>query len=99
MDERVHSMFREEMSSQAKPSLDGMAHEVLAQGRRARRARRAKIASTALLAGGLVGAGIAVPALGSGGGHSAATAGATGGAVTKSAAPTQPGTRTAPVGG
>jgi hypothetical protein len=91
-------MFREEMSSQAKPSLDGMAHEVLAKGRRARRARSARIASTALLAVGLVGAGIAVPAL-SGGGHSAAAAaGGIGGAVVKSGSPTRPGTRTAPVG-
>jgi hypothetical protein len=45
MDDRVHSMFRDEMSSQARPSLDGLAQEVLAKGRRARRARTAKIAS------------------------------------------------------
>ena len=43
-------MFRNEMSSQAKPSFDGLAQEVLSQGRRARRVRRAKIASTALVA-------------------------------------------------
>jgi hypothetical protein len=40
MDQRVHSMFRDEMSSQTKPSLDGMAGEVLAKGRRARQADR-----------------------------------------------------------
>jgi hypothetical protein len=89
-------MFRDEMSSQAKPSLDGIAHEVLAKGRRARRARRAKIASTALVAVGLVGAGIAVPALTGGGGHAAAMEQGT---AAKSANPTQPGTRTAPAGG
>jgi hypothetical protein len=77
-------MFRDEMSSQARPSLDGMAAEVLARGRRARRARTVKIASTALVAVGLVGAGVAVPAL-AGGGHHAVAA--------------RPGTRTAPAGG
>jgi hypothetical protein len=76
-------MFRDEMSSQAKPSLDGMAHEVLAKGRRARRARRAKIASTALVTVGLAGAGVALPAL-AGGGHLAL---ADRGAVAKSPAP------------
>ena len=50
MDDWVHSMFRDEMSSQARPSLDGMAEEVLAKGRRASRARTAKIASTVLVA-------------------------------------------------
>jgi hypothetical protein len=59
MDEWVHSMFRSEMSSQARPSLDGMAQEVLARGRRARRVRTAKIASTVLVAAGIVG-GVAV---------------------------------------
>jgi len=54
-------MFRDEMSSQARPSLDGMAHEVLVKGRRARRVRRAKIASTVFAAVGLVAAGAAVP--------------------------------------
>jgi hypothetical protein len=88
-------MFRDEMSSQAKPSLDGLAQEVLAQGRRARRALRAKIASTALVAVGLVGAGIAVPTL-AGGAHPAV---ADRGAAAKSASPARPGTQTAPVGG
>jgi hypothetical protein len=88
-------MFRDEMSAQAKPSLDGMAHEVLAKGRRARRVRTAKIASTALVAVGLVGAGVAVPAL-AGGGHPAV---ADAGAVAKSASPGRPGTQTAPAGG
>jgi hypothetical protein len=88
-------MFRDEMSSQAKPSLDGMAGEVLAKGGRARQARRTEVASTALLSVGLVGAGIAVPTL-SGGGHPAA---AVGDAAAKSAASTRSGTQTAPVGG
>jgi hypothetical protein len=88
-------MFRDEMSSQAKPSLDGMAQEVLAKGRRARRARTAKIASTVLVAVGLVGAGVAVPAL-AGGSHPAV---ADPGAVAKSASPTRPDTQTAPAGG
>jgi RNA polymerase sigma factor (sigma-70 family) len=97
MDERVHSMFRNEMASQARPSLDSMAEEVLAKGRRARRARTAKIASTVLVAAGLVGAAVAVPVIA--GGHSAA---ADRGAVAKSAvpaSPARPGTRTAPAGG
>jgi len=88
-------MFRDEMSSQAPPSLDGMAAEVLVKGRRARRARTAKIASTALVAVGLVGAGVAVPAL-AGGGHPAV---ADRGPVAKTASPTRPGTQTAPAGG
>ena len=88
-------MFRDEMSSQARPSLDGMAQEVLAKGRRARRVRTAKIASTVLVAVGLVGAGVAVPTL-TGGGHPAA---ADRGAVAKSVGPTRPGTQTAPAGG
>src|ERR1700677_3937681 len=95
MEQRVHSMFTDEMSSQPRPSLDGMAQDVLAKGRRARRARRAKIASTALVAVGLVGAGAAVSAL-TGGGHPAV---ADPGAVAKSASPTRPGTQTAPAGG
>ena len=66
MDERLHSMFRNEMSSQAGPSLDGMAQEVLAKGRRARRARTAKIASTAFaaVAAGIVAVAVVVPLLG-----------------------------------
>ena len=77
-------MFRDEMSSQARPSLDGMAQEVLAKGQRARRVRVAKIASAVVVAVGLVGGGVAVPAL-AGGGHHAVAA--------------RPGTQTAPVGG
>jgi hypothetical protein len=87
-------MFRNEMSSQARPSLDGMAQEVLAKGRRARRARTAKIASTVLVAVGLVGVAVAVPAIA--GGHSVATDRA---AVARSAGPAGPDTRTAPAGG
>lgn len=87
-------MFRSEMSSQATPSLDGMANEVLAKGRRARRARTAKIASTVLVAAGLVGAAVAVPTIG--GGHSVA---ADRGVVAKSASPGRPDTQTAPAGG
>ncbi len=87
-------MFRSEMSSQATPSLDGMASEVLAKGRRARRARTAKIASTVLVAAGLVGAAVAVPTIG--GGHSVA---ADRGVVAKSASPARPDTHTAPAGG
>lgn len=56
-------MFRNEMSSQARPSLDGMAHQVLARGRRARRAREAKIASIAVAAATLVGVAVAVPVI------------------------------------
>jgi hypothetical protein len=63
MDERVHSMFRSEMSSQARPPLDGMAQEVLAKGRRARRARTAKIASVVAVVAGLTGVGVAVPTM------------------------------------
>jgi hypothetical protein len=99
MDERLHSMFRSEMSSQAKPSLDGLAQEVLAQGRRARRARTAKIASTVLVAAGLAGAAVAVALPTIAGGHPVATNRTT---VTKSASaasPARPGTRTAPAGG
>jgi hypothetical protein len=59
-------MFRNEMSSQARPSLDGMPEEVLAKGRRARRARTAKIASTAFaaVAVGIVAVAVVVPAIG-----------------------------------
>ena len=93
-------MFRDEMSSQARPSLDGLAQEVLAKGRRARHVRTAKIASTVLVAVGLVGAGVAgvgvaVPTI-TGGGHSAAT---DRGAVAKSASPVLRSPRTAPAGG
>jgi hypothetical protein len=87
-------MFRNEMSSQARPSLDGMAQEVLAEGRRARRARTAKIASTIAGLVGLVGVAVAVPSIA--GGHSAAT---DRGAVAKSASPARPDTQTAPAGG
>jgi hypothetical protein len=95
MDEWVHSMFRNEMSAQARPSFDGMAQEVLARGRRARRVRRAKIASAALVAVGLVG-GVAVAVPSIAGGHSVA---ANRGAVAKSASRARSGTQTAPVGG
>jgi hypothetical protein len=95
MDEWVHSMFRTEMSSQARPSLDGMAQEALARGRRARRVRTAKIASTVLVAVGIVGGfAVAVPTIA--GGHSVA---AGRGTVAKSASPARPGTQTAPAGG
>jgi hypothetical protein len=94
MDERLHSMFRNEMASQVRPSLDGMAQEVLAKGGRARRARTAKITSAVLVAAGLVGAAVAVPTIG--GGHLVAT---DRGAVAKSASPARPDTRTAPAGG
>jgi hypothetical protein len=87
-------MFRNEMSSQARPSLDGMAQEVLAEGRRARRARTAKIASTIAGLAGLVGVAVAVPTIA--GGHSAAT---DRGTVAKSASPARPDTQTAPTGG
>ena len=87
-------MFRNEMSSQARPSLDGMACEVLAKGRRVRRARSAKIASTVLVAAGLVG-GVAVAVPSIAGGHSVV---ADRGAVAKSASSARPGTQTAPTG-
>jgi len=104
MDERLHSMFRNEMSAEARPSLDGMPEEVLAKGQRARRARTAKIASTAFaaVAVGIVAVAVAVPA--SGPGHVAA---AHIGAVAKSAHPghpvtkpvTKPGPQATPAGG
>lgn len=95
MDNRLHSMFRSEMSSQARPSLDGMAQEVLAKGRRARRVRTAKITSSVVVAAGLVGAAVAVvPTIA--GGHPVA---ADRGAVAKSATPAGSGLQTAPVGG
>jgi hypothetical protein len=101
MDERLHYMFRNEMSSQARPSLDGMPEEVLAKGRRARRARTAKIASAAFaaVAVGIVAVAVTVPATGPG--HAAATHP---GAVAKSAHPVarpapKPDLRTAPAGG
>lgn len=61
-------MFRNEMSAEARPSLDGMPEEVLAKGRRARRARTAKIASAAFaaVAAGIVAAAVVVPATGPG---------------------------------
>jgi hypothetical protein len=83
-------MFRNEMSSQARPSLDGMPEEVLAKGRRARRARTAKIASTAFaaVAVGIVAVAVVVPTIGPG--HAAATHL---GAVAKSAHPGHPVTK------
>jgi len=87
-------MFREEMASQTRPPLDGLAQEVLCEGKRARRARTAKIASAVFAVAGLVGAGVAVPVIT--GGHSAA---ANRGTVGESAGPARPGTRTAPAGG
>jgi hypothetical protein len=94
MDERLHSMFREVMASQARPPLDGLAQEVLSEGKRARRARTAKIASAVFAVAGLIGAGVAVPVIT--GGHSAV---ADRGTAAKVASPAQPGTRTAPTGG
>ena len=89
MDERLHSMFRNEMSAEARPSLDGMPEEVLAKGRRARRARTAKIASAAFaavaVAVGIVAIAVVVPT--SGPNHAAATHL---GAVAKSAHPGHP---------
>ena len=83
-------MFRNEMSAEARPSLDGMPEEVLAKGRRARRARTAKIASTALaaVAVGIVAVALVVPAIGPG--HAAA---AHLGAVAKPAGPGHPVTK------
>jgi len=80
-------MFRNEMSSQARPSLDGMPEEVLAKGRRARRVRNAKIASTAFaaVAAGIVAVAVVMPTTGPG--HAAATHL---GAVAKSAHPARP---------
>ena len=103
MDERLHSMFRNEMSAEARPSLDGMPEEVLAKGRRARRARTAKIASAALaaVAAGIVAVAVAVPTSGPG-----PAAAAHLGAAAKSARPghpvtkpaTKPDPRTVPAG-
>ena len=83
-------MFRNEMSAQAMPSLDGMPAEVLAKGRRARRARTVKIAATAFaaVAAGIVTVAVVVPATGPG--HAAA---AHLGAVAKSARPAHPVTK------
>src|SRR6202020_1803997 len=97
MDQRVYSMFRNEMSSQAMPSFDGLAQEVLSRGRRARRVRRAKIASIALVAVGLAGAGVGMSTH-VGGDHPAVADKASQGAVAKSASSTGPGTQTAPSG-
>jgi hypothetical protein len=104
MDERLHSMFRNEMSAQPRPSLDGMAEEVLAKGRRARRVRTARIASTAFAAAvvGIVAVTVVVPAIEPG--HAPATHL---GAVAKPAHPghpvakpaTKPDPGTAPAGG
>jgi hypothetical protein len=93
-------MFREEMSAQVRPPLDGLAQEVLGQGRRVRRARTAKIASAALAAAGLI-AGVAVAGPAIIGGHpAAAQAGAAARAARASAArQAPPATRTAPQGG
>lgn len=105
MDERLHSMFRNEMSAEARPSLDGMPQEVLAKAGRARRARTAKIASAAFaaVAAGIIAVAVAVPATGPG-----PAAAAHLGAVAKSAHPltkpvtkpvTKPGPQAAPAGG
>ena len=85
-------MFRDEMSSQARPSLDGLPEEVLAKGRRARHARTAKIASTAFgaVAVGILAVAVLVPAIGPG--HAGA---AHLGAVAKSAHPGHPVTKPA----
>jgi hypothetical protein len=82
------------MASQARPSLDGMAQEVLAKGRRARRARTAKIASTVVAVAALAGVAVAVPSIT--GSHPAAM---DHGTVGKSGSPTQSGSRTTPIGG
>jgi len=87
-------MFRDEMSSQARPPLDGLAQEVLTRGRRARRVRTAKIASAALAAAGLAGVALVAPAAASG--HPGATGWK---AAAKSAGPIRPATQTAPTGG
>jgi hypothetical protein len=91
MDERLHSMFRKEMSGQVRPSLDGLPREVLVKGRRARRARTAKIASAVLVTAGLIGAGVTIPMVT--GGHPAVT-----GQAAASGRPAQSRTRTAPTG-
>ncbi len=93
MDERLHSMFRNEMSAEARPSLDRMPEEVLAKGRRARRARTAKIASAAFaaVAAGIVAVTVVMPTTGTG--HAAATHL---GAVAKSAHPGHPVTKPTP---
>lgn len=64
-------MLRKEMSSQAKPSLDGMAEQVIAKGRFARRVRTAKIASAVFV---VIGLAVAVPTIARG--HAAAPAAA-----------------------
>jgi hypothetical protein len=88
------------MSSQVRPSLDGLAQEVLARGRRARRARTAKIASTVFVAAGLVGAAVAVAVPTIGGGHPVATdRGGVAKSASRPASPARPATRTAPAGG
>ncbi|HTU71988.1 MAG TPA: hypothetical protein VMG38_00580 [Trebonia sp.] len=89
-------MFESEMSSQVRPSLDGLTQEVLAGGRRARRARTAKIASVVLVAAGVAGAAVAMTVPATGGRHPVATGQGT---VTKSASPARTETRTAPAGG
>ena len=83
-------MFRDEMSAQARPSLDGMAQEVLAKGRRASRARTAKIAHRSR-GGRSRGRRSRVPRS-----PAAATGGGKWGAVVKSGGPTRPGTLTPP---
>jgi hypothetical protein len=92
-------MFREEMSAQVRPPLDGLAQEVLGQGRRARRARTAKIASATLAVAGLI-AGVAVAGPAIIGSHPAATqAGAAARAARASSGrQAPPATRTAPRG-
>jgi hypothetical protein len=96
MDERLHSMFRNELSSQARPSLDGLAGEVLARGRRARRARTAKIASAVVVAIGVAGVAVAAAMPRIAGGHPVAT---DRGGVANSVSPGRRGTQTAPAGG
>jgi hypothetical protein len=83
-------MFKSEMSSQTRPSLDGLAQQALTKGRRARRVRMAKIASTAVVAAGLASVAVAVAMPTIGGSHAVAASPTN---------PASPDTRTAPVGG
>ena len=93
MDERLHSMFRNEMSAEVRPSLDGMPEEVLAKGRlalHARRARNAKIASAAFAAVAVGGVAVAVLVPPTGPGRAAAAHATHLGAAAKSAHPGHP---------
>lgn len=95
MDERLHSMFQNEMSSQVRPSLGGLAEEVLSKGRRARRARAARVASAAFV---VIGVAVAVPTLALG--HNAATHPSAAAKSGHSGRPaTKQGTQSAPSGG